>query len=236
MFFPVELSLFACTAVVLIGRLKRIHRQILRGVDVARDAEVNTNAVFGVSLTEWRFLGCVFDSADERDVPLAGCLLFQDNLINLVCWWHVAVCADGEPANFFQSESHEPVVTRVVIHVEATGRIVRHRPTFTAGLPLQPPNIGAFVPTLSQRLLIVVNLADGLLCGSLRGFSKRRLLVLFEFVMLVGVRWLVVVVCVVVVSDSVITNLSGNVDMFPRVARHVIGQVRTKTKRVFHQY
>jgi hypothetical protein len=162
-FFPVELSLFACTAVVLIGRLKRIHRQILRGVDVARDAEVNTNAVFGVSLTEWRFLGCVFDSADERDVPLAGCLLFQDNLINLVCWWHVAVSSNLEPANLPESESHESLVASVVIYVEATGLIVRHRPKFAYILSPQPPNIGVFILSSLNCIQVVVNLADGLL-------------------------------------------------------------------------
>jgi hypothetical protein len=93
--------------------------------------------------------------------------LFQDNLVNILCWWYVAVCTDVEPANLFESESHESVVARVVIHVPATGLIVRHRPKFAVALPLQPPNIVAFVSAFFQRLKVAVNLADSLLCGVL---------------------------------------------------------------------
>jgi hypothetical protein len=52
---------------------------------------------------------------------------------------------------------------------------------------------------------------------------------------LVVVRWLIVVVRVVVAPDSVITNLAENVDVPPRFACHVVGQVRTEAKRVFHR-
>ena len=52
--------------------------------------------------------------------------------------------------------------------------------------------------------------------------------------MLVVVRWTVVVVTPVVVPNGVIANLPENVDVPPRFASHVIGQVYAEAKRVFH--
>jgi hypothetical protein len=51
-FFPGEFPLLSCIAVVLVGQIEGIHRQIFRGVDVAGDSEVNTNTVIGVNLTQ----------------------------------------------------------------------------------------------------------------------------------------------------------------------------------------
>ena len=59
LFFQGEFPLFACIAVVLVGQVKRIYRQIVRGMDVAGDAKVNTHTVLGVNLTKWRFLRSV---------------------------------------------------------------------------------------------------------------------------------------------------------------------------------
>jgi len=93
--------------------------------------------------------------------------LFQNNLVNLIYWWDVAVCANLEPADFLNSKSHESVVARVVIHVEATGLIVRHRPKFAFRLPLQSPDIGAVISPFLEGHKIAVNLTNGLLCGVL---------------------------------------------------------------------
>lgn len=52
--------------------------------------------------------------------------------------------------------------------------------------------------------------------------------------MLVGVGWPVGGRRAVVVTDSVIPNLTKNVDVTPRFTRHLIGKVCAEAKRVLH--
>jgi hypothetical protein len=81
------------------------------------------------------------------------------------------------------------------------------------------------VASLIEGLYILMNLTNYLLCsvsGRLAEYWP-PINPVSEILVLVVVGWSVVVIRVVVVSDSMITDLSEDVDLSPRFARHLIG-------------
>jgi len=81
-----------------------------------------------------------------------------------------------------------------------------------------------------------MDLTDSLLSGVSGRLAEHRPAInpFGEFLVLVVIGWLVVVIGGIVVSDGVIANLPENVDLPPRFARHIIGQIGTKAKRGLH--
>ncbi|ESS12252.1 MAG: hypothetical protein A07HR60_00795 [uncultured archaeon A07HR60] len=101
MFFSSKVALFTAEPVVFIREVESIDSEILRGMDVVGDPEINANTLLWLNLTEgWFRRNCVVRQIEpEGNEPLTSRLLFDCDLFDRRMGRYIAVIPKRDVSN-----------------------------------------------------------------------------------------------------------------------------------------